>query len=145
MKKLGSKLRSSLTQLSFYFDLKQSWPQLAGYQKLVVFLVVSDAVQHGFFLVQFTFRDQAGQVEPASHVAALRIDNGNPVIVPDICVNRPLYILELVKLVNRTPVIEHRNRLCNAEAGRIQKSDPVRAVAQNQRLPVSGQSPPLAL
>src|SRR5215218_8206890 len=124
MKKLGSKLGSSLTPLSFYFDLKQSWPQLAGYEKLVVFLVVSDAIQDGFFVVQFTFRNQAGQVEPPGDPAALRIDNGDPVIVPDICVNRPLHILELVKLVYRDPVIGDRDRLCNAEAGRIQKSDP---------------------
>ena len=39
------------TQLSFDLDLKQSWPQLTRYEELVVFLVVSNAIQHGFLVL----------------------------------------------------------------------------------------------
>src|SRR5689334_18541139 len=129
----------------FNSDLKQSRPEFAGYIKFVVRLIVGDSIQHGFRILQFTFRHESAQIDPGSHMTILRIDRRDPIFVPDVRIDLAVHVFELVQLVHRSRTVDYVNRLRDFKISWVDEPDLIRTVAQNQRLSVSRKSPTLPL
>src|ERR1700733_9588085 len=61
------------------FDFEDGGPLLSGDEEAVPLGIVSNAVQHGFFVDFLIGRQQAGQVDPGDYVSVARTDASNPV------------------------------------------------------------------
>ena len=132
--------------LLLHSDLKNSRPEFAGDVKLIVCLIVSNAIQHGFRILKLAFGHQAVHIDPRRYVATLRIDRRDPVVVPDVCINLALHKLELVQFPNRRlTAVKHVDRSSDVKIRWVEKSEPVRTIAQDQRLSIRRNPPTLAV
>jgi hypothetical protein len=52
-------------------NLKDTWPQFAGDKQALVRCIVGDPVQHRVFSAAEDWTEQAGEINPAHHLAAL--------------------------------------------------------------------------
>src|ERR1043165_7409825 len=135
-------VRSFHARLEFY--LEKSRPEFSGDEESIACLIVSDAVQHGLFVVNVAGRQQAIQINPARNAAVLRIDRHYSVVVPDVGVDFAVDVLEFVQLFDWQIAVEYCDGLCDLKAVRVEKSDAVRAVADDERMAVGRKAPAFA-
>src|SRR5262245_61825345 len=65
--------------------------------------------------------------------------------MPDIGINLPIEILQLVKTVDGFVGVQNCDGFCDREAAWIQETDAIRAVAEDERLPIVGETPPFTV
>src|SRR5215212_479305 len=124
--------------------LEQLRPVLAGDEQTVAFGIVGDAVQHAVGIAVGILDGQLGEVDPALHRAALRVDPGDAVAHPDVGVDFALHIFELVEALDRFAAKRDPDPLALRHRRRIEEAQLAGAVAHDDVLAVLGERPALA-
>ena len=129
----------------YYFNFKNSGPELAGYEEPVVRGVIRDAVEHGLGVGVLIGSKQAGEIDPTKDFSGDGRDARDAVRVPDVRVDFSAHIFELVELGNgRLAVFDHdaaRYRECHG----IEEAQCGGAVAQDEAAAVLRESPAFAV
>src|SRR6266516_412887 len=87
-------------------------PQFAGHEQPPIRFVIGNAVKDRLLVMNFARRKESG----------LRIDTSDAVSVPNVCVDFPLNIFELVNLLDWRGSINHCDRFSDLEVVRVEKS-----------------------
>src|SRR5580658_4459270 len=130
--------------LGNYFDFKDPGPQLAGYEKPVVRLIVRDAVEDGFRAGPVGIGKQAGEVNPAKDASGSGGDAGDAVGVPDVGVDLAVDELELVELGDGDAVVADGDTAEFVEGFGIEEAERGGAVGEDDAFAVLGEAPALA-
>lgn len=91
--------------ISREFDLKDRWPLFSGDEEAAVLIIVGDAVEHRFAVILLGLGEKAGAVEPCLDVTVSGRDSGDAVRVPDVGVDLPVDVLELIEIANGRAVV----------------------------------------
>ena len=118
-------------------------PELSRDQEVTGLRVVGDAVEHVHAARSFGGRQQVRHVDPRVHHARLRIDARNPILLPDVGVDRAVDVLHLVDAVDGAIAVADAQAADLGERVGVPEAQRVRAVAHDQPLAVVGQSPTL--
>src|SRR5690349_6422099 len=118
-------------------DLEKFRPELAGHEEAVARFVVRDAVEDGLVIRHVARLEQAREVNPALHIARLRVDARDAVLVPDVRVNLALHVLELVQLKNGAAAVRDANGALDLVGDGVDEAYLRRAVAEDERVGVA--------
>ena len=83
-------------------------------------------------------------INPARDLARIELNDGNPILLPDVGIDFAIDVFEFVQLVYGSLTVNYVNRPRNLKISRVNEPDATRSVAQYQRLPISRKSPTLA-
>src|SRR5579864_6405874 len=81
-------------------NLKNLWPQFAGYKQPLRFAVVGDAVENGLSLALVKRAQQTSQIDPSHNFACLRSESCDAGAVPDIGEELYCEVFEFIELIN---------------------------------------------
>ncbi len=107
--------------------------------------VVCDSVENIRLRANVAGRKQVREVNRAEQVTVGRIDANDPIRLPEIRVDFPVYIFEFVEIFNRAGGIVDRDCALNGKVRGIDETDLIASVAHDQRSAVGSQTPAFAL
>ena len=106
--------------------------------------VVGDAVRHASDRRRGPGGHQAGEVDPAGHMAVGRVDAGDVVGEPDVGQDLALHPLQLVERLHRYVVGGDGEAALLPQSDGVEEAQLRGAVARDQLVAVAGQRPSLA-
>src|SRR5690606_9092955 len=116
---------------------------LAGDVDMAAHRVMGDAVQIPRPPPGKALAPAGAQIEPAPHLAARQVDQGEAVAAEDSGPEGAVDHLQLVETLHRLAPVRHREGTDRREAPRIEKAQGGAAIAEHQVLPVPGKTPAL--
>src|SRR5258708_6656015 len=82
-------------------DFEDPRPELAGHEQAIAGGVVGNTIQDRVRRRAFGLREQSGEIDPPGHAAVLRRNPRDAIGLPDIGVDLPLDVLQLVQVLHR--------------------------------------------
>jgi len=116
-----ARLRRRRLPFGNQLDLEYFWPKFAGYEETVVGRVIGDAIQYCFRVGDGAGKQQAGQIDPLQHISVRRRNDGDTVFVPDVGVDFPVDVFELVELIDGGAAVGDVNAADFPKAGGVEE------------------------
>ncbi len=113
-------------------NLKKFWPQFPRDKKPVAGSIVSNSIQHAFFVRGAACLTQSRKVDPSIDAPGIGIDARNALVVPNIREDFALDEFHFIQTVDHATAVQYADGFPDGERFRIEEANPMATIGEYQ-------------